>query len=130
MSQSQARRWWWLVAAVLCGLPIALVLLHRAMVHRTPVVFDEPPDLLVVDQAEDPSVIEGKERLRTLSPRLSQLPACDEVEVFAWKDPLGRPDRPPDRAEPVRSLTGQAAAEIADLWRAQSVDCSYLHMAL
>lgn len=68
----------------------------------------------------------NNEILEKFEPRKVQLPRCNKVELFAWEHPeldaFGE-QTVLKSAEPIRILEGEAAEEVAALWRAQKLWC-------
>lgn len=130
-------KWLWgiVTIALVAGGALGLVWMHcQPPVVPEPAIAKEDSITLKRKAAKRAKeVARNDEILQKLAPRKDQLPRCDKVELFSWQHPeleaFGEQEilKP---AEPIRILEGEAAEEIAALWRAQSLWCIPLSMTL
>lgn len=112
------------MVAIFAGGALGLVLMH----HHQP---EEPEPVIVKEDSitlarEAKVAAKNDEIVQKLGPRKAQLPRCDKVELFTWQHPeldaFGE-QKVLKPAEPIRILEGEAAEEVAALWRAQRLWC-------
>ena len=113
--------------ALVAGGALGLVMHRQQSVEPKSVIAKEDSITLAREAAKlAKETARNDEILQQFAPRKALLPRCDKVELFTWQNPeleaLGEQEmlKP---AEPIRTLEGEAAEEIAALWRTQKLWC-------
>ena len=114
--------------ALVTGGVLGLLLIYRQRPVAPEPVIMKPDSITLAREAAElaKETAKNNEILQKFAPRKEQLPRCNKVELFAWQHPeldaFGEQNRLKP-AEPIRTLEGDAAEEVAALWRAQKLWC-------